>query len=970
MAIYTGNQLQKPVVKINEELKALRGELDEKTARITLAKFLRYNLGFTSQLMLGINMEPIQEIHMNALFLKNNSMFVWSRGAGKSTVAGWYAIMKCIFEPGTRVVIASANFRTSRRIFEEIVKLLSTEDAQLARQCFHGQPKLRNDKFQWDINGGYICAIPLSEDTRGMRCDVLILDELMLLSPMMINDVLSPFLSSPRDAAYRIKIRKLEDSLIKSGVLHPNNRILFENPAQMIGLSSASYQFQHLYKMFVDWGDFIERPELVAMEGKEQEPPTYFLSQLGWEAIPPTILNRNFIKGQEASVSADSFGREYCAQFRDGGDGYFSMRKMNSCTIPDGELPHAKVLGDPLKKYILSIDPNYSKCFGKGTRVLMYDGSTKSIEDIVIGDIVMGDDNLPRVVTKIFSGQDEMFKVSLVGGDSHVVNKNHILCLEQSNNPERGFCGGTKVEISVGDYIQQSKEWRLKHAGYKVGVEWDEKPLPIDPYFIGIWLGDGSRQSVSITTMDQEIKDYIYKFAEKHSYDVTIRSRVGNKASTYNLVRGKGTNVKKILDDLGILNKKSIPLAYLANSRENRLKLLAGLIDTGGCRASNNGISFCNTNWDIIDGYMFLCKSLGFRTYLRYYPSKNIKHKSHWTVTIFGENLSEIPVLLKRKTGVSSKTRKSLRYKIKNVESIGVDNYYGISLGDNERFLLGDFTVTHNSPSADYFAMSVIEIDDEKEDGILVHAYQKVGADLQDNIKYLYYLMSSFNVALIVADSAAIDTFLDACNDNELFKNNLKKKITYITEWDSTKDGQEYVDMLQESVKQYNVDLGCMCIRQTFSTDFLIRSNSYLQSCIDHKKIWFASRASSHPNYIQYMFNIKLPLELIFPKGAKIMQADSKEETRKLSVREHVEMQDDIILDTKEQCANIEVSTTTRGTQSFDLPRAARNATSNNKPRKDNYTTLLLANWGVKCYFDLKKNPLKVRKFDFTPSII
>lgn len=635
MAIYTGNQLKKPVVKINQELKALHGELDDRTARISLAKFLRYNLGFTSQLILGINMEPIQEMHMNALFLKNNSMLIWSRGGSKSTVAGWYAIMKCIFEPGTRVVIASANFRTSRRIFEEIVKLLGTEDAQLARQCFHGQPKLRNDKFQWDINGGYICAIPLSEDTRGMRCDVLILDELMLLSPMMINDVLAPFLSSPRDAAYRIKVRKLEDSLIKSGVLHPNNRLLFENPAQMIGLSSASYQFQYLYKMFADWSDFIERPELVQMEDKDQEPPTYFLSQLGWEAIPPTILNRNFIKGQEASVSEDSFGREYCAQFRDGGDGYFSMKKMNACTIPDGELPHAKVLGDPLKKYIVSIDPNYSK-----------------------------------------------------------------------------------------------------------------------------------------------------------------------------------------------------------------------------------------------------------------------------------------------------------------------------------------------APNSDYFAMSVIEIDEEREDGILVHAYQKVGADLQDNIKYLYYLMSSFNVVLIVADSAAIDTFLDACNDNELFKNNLKKKITYITEWDSTKDGQDHVDMLQESVKQYNVDLGCMCIRQTFSTDFLIRSNSYLQSCIDHKKVWFASRASSHPNYIQYMFNISLPLDLIFPKGAKIMQADSKEETRKLSVREHVEMQDDIILDTKEQCANIEVSTTTRGTQSFDLPRAARNATSNNKPRKDNYTTLLLANWGVKCYFDMQKNPVKVKKFDFTPSII
>ena len=634
MAIWAGNQPIKKIEDINKQLLSINGELDDKTAKITLAKFLRHNLGFTSQLIMGINMEPMQTMHINAMFEKNNCMLIFSRGGGKSTLAGWYCILKCIFEPGTRIVIASANFRTSRRIFEEIVRLLNTEEAQLARACFDKKPYLRNDKFQWDVNGGYICAIPLSEDTRGMRCDVLILDEVLLLSPQMINDVLAPFLSSPRDAAFRIKVRKLEDDLIKTGALHPNNRMIFENAAQMICLSSASYQFQHLYKMYSDWSDFVERPDLVSMESVEQERPTYFISQMGWEAIPSTILNREFIQSQRASVSEDSFQREYGGQFRDGGDGYYSMKKMNECTIPDGEHPHSKVVGDPLKKYILSIDPNYSK-----------------------------------------------------------------------------------------------------------------------------------------------------------------------------------------------------------------------------------------------------------------------------------------------------------------------------------------------SASADYFAMSVIEIDEEKEEGILVHGYKRVGADLQDHIKYIYYIFNNFNIVLLMADSSNIDTIIDACNENELFKNNLKKKITYIKSWDSTKDGQDHVDMVMASKKEYSVDLGCLCIRQTPTSEWIMRSNSYLQSCIDHKKIWFASRASNHPDYMSYIFNLKIPISLVLPTNTDL-KADSREETRKLSIREFIESQDDIILETKEQCANIEVTQTSRGHQSFDLPRSARTSTANTKPRKDNYSTLLLGNWGIKCYFELSKAQIQVRREQFVPTLI
>jgi hypothetical protein len=97
---------------------------------------------------------------------------------------------------------------------------------------------------------------------------------------------------------------------------------------------------------------------------------------------------------------------------------------------------------------------------------------------------------------------------------------------------------------------------------------------------------------------------------------------------------------------------------------------------------------------------------------------------------------------------------------------------------------------------------------------------------------------------------------------------------------------------------------------------------------------------------------MNLPMDCIYPRGIGD-RADNEYETKKLTVREFIEQQDFIIKDTKDQCANVEVTTTSRGTQSFDLPSHLRKSTSVNRARKDNYTTLMLGNWAVKCYFDV-----------------
>ena len=83
-----------------------------------------------------------------------------------------------------------------------------------------------------------------------------------------------------------------------------------------------------------------------------------------------------------------------------------------------------------------------------------------------------------------------------------------------------------------------------------------------------------------------------------------------------------------------------------------------------------------------------------------------------------------------------------------------------------------------------------------------------------------------------------------------------------------------------------------------------------------------------------------------------------------------VETQDDLIYQTKRQCALVEVKSTARGNQTFDLPLQLKRSESATRARKDNYTTLMLANWAVKSYYDMKNTNIEAYQDTFIPRLI
>ena len=351
--IYSPDKYKKEQYDVNKELMELKGILNDKEAKISLAKFLRANLGFTTELISGIKLAAYQEIHLKALMTRNFNMCVWGRGCGKSFVAAVFCFLQCVFEPNTKILIAGPTFRTARFIFNNLEKIVNSKGAELLQQAFGSKSK-RNDQYEWAINGGSIVAIPLNgEKIRGFRANVLVLDEFLLLSEDIIKTVLMPFLVAPQNMKERMEIRETEDALIKDGLMKEEDRIVFENNSKMIALSSASYTFENLYKTYNEW---IEK-----INCKEETEASYFISQLSYEALPLEMIDKTIIEeAQNGGSSHSSFLREYCARFIDGSDSYFSAKKMEDCTIKNGETPHTLMKGIPGKKYILGIDPNMS----------------------------------------------------------------------------------------------------------------------------------------------------------------------------------------------------------------------------------------------------------------------------------------------------------------------------------------------------------------------------------------------------------------------------------------------------------------------------------------------------------------------------------------------------------------------------------------------------------------------------------
>jgi len=267
----------------------------------------------------------------------------------------------------------------------------------------------------------------------------------------------------------------------------------------------------------------------------------------------------------------------------------------------------------------------------------------------------------------------------------------------QGLNIKTTTTGTVKTTQEILNTLYSPAEKRTKSPNHSIllalPAQMPYRELPIDPYVLGAWLGDGTSDSGGITGIDYEIFEEI----EKAGYEVTHST----KDTQAHYIRGLvGT-----LREIGVLSNKHIPSEYVFSSYEQRLSLLQGLMDTDGSIMKDGQSEFCNKNEKIADAVYCLVASLGAKPYWSEkesfcYNSKD--GKKNCGIVYLVKWTSNLPCFrLQRKLARLPKSLRATqkwRY-ITNIEIAGDMEMRCITTSNTEGlYLFGkNFNVTHNT---------------------------------------------------------------------------------------------------------------------------------------------------------------------------------------------------------------------------------------------------------------------------------
>lgn len=358
---------------------------------------------------------------------------------------------------------------------------------------------------------------------------------------------------------------------------------------------------------------------------------------------------------------------------------------------------------------LLRLDTGGGKCHGVDTPIMMFDGTIKMVQDVQVGDLLIGPDSKPRRVLSLARGREMLYRVTPVKGDPYTVNESHILSLRRTNTssdpryPSQAR-GGEIVNICVRDYVKSSKRFKHVHKGWRASVDFSSvQKLPVPAYVIGAWLGDGTTGKLSFTTGDTEIAIEFAKYAKSVGMTFSVHpnsdwSVVVNMVSSGGKYGRGGSPFGNALRDLGIFNEKRIPHCYKTASRRDRFELLAGIIDTDGYHGGK-GFDLTLKSEKLLDDVIFVARSLGFACYKR--TVQKVCHNNGVEGTYYQCHINGpvdlVPCRLPRKFAAPRRQKKNVLNVGIKVEPIGEGEYYGFEIDGDHLYLLGDFTVTHNT---------------------------------------------------------------------------------------------------------------------------------------------------------------------------------------------------------------------------------------------------------------------------------
>ena len=398
-------------------------------------------------------------------------------------------------------------------------------------------------------------------------------------------------------------------------------------------------------------------------------------------------------------------------------------------------------------------------CHAKGENVLLADGRSKKVEDVKVGDQLIGADGKKRTVLVRHRGKSLMYRIVPIKGEPFTVTKDHMLTLvrtRECSNPQYPSQrhAGELVDVTVSEWLRWSES--KKHLHKLIRSEAIQSfpahrnaRTEIAPYFLGVILGDGCIvHGISVTTPDREIKSVIFRQADV--WNLRLRTEPAGKATTYFLVSERGRRSNRLVKALrrlrlygGRAGDKFVPDAYKYTDLSKRLEILAGLLDTDGYYI-DKGYDYISKSRRLADDVAFLCRSAGLRASVK--PCiKGYRDftGAYYRVSISGD-CSIIPCRVKRKIADKRQQKKSVLRTGFHAEPVGCGEYYGFTVDGDNRYLLADFTITHNCGKTIVFS-ALTQEQVKKDHRVLIMAHRgELLTQAADKLKMLTGLDAAF----------------------------------------------------------------------------------------------------------------------------------------------------------------------------------------------------------------------------------
>lgn len=335
------------------------------------------------------------------------------------------------------------------------------------------------------------------------------------------------------------------------------------------------------------------------------------------------------------------------------------------------------------------------KCHPAGTSLILHNGNPINVEDVRAGDLLMGPDSLPRRVTSTNRGHGDIYRITPEAGPSWQCNYHHVLTL--ARNPDKLSQNAHRlrdtIDVPLADYLDQRNVLAGRYQLFQPpSVQFPRNAAsgarqPLDPYTLGTFLATGAvgDNPLALNLAGRPT------LAAAHAFPAPPELA----AAGY---RPKGDSATAALRSLRLLqlppDRRFVPRSYRTATPSQRLEILAAFIDAAG-DADSQGHSFTTRNPRLTRDLLFIARSLGFRATANRHPTGPPTSSQ---ISITGPN-HLIPCRVPRNCVPERASRQSPLLQEFDVSLLGQDHYYGFTLDGDGRYLLENFTVTHNTVS-------------------------------------------------------------------------------------------------------------------------------------------------------------------------------------------------------------------------------------------------------------------------------